>query len=276
MELLEPSTWGEFQDVLRNLQEVLEEASEGRKRDLRGGWIFRGQSDHSWSLKTTLERHDASLTDCLEYYRTAYRAKHHVEALTNRHIKTPTVDEYRMLLSTGDEPYPFDDYPAYSYLAYLRHHGFPSPLLDWTESPYVAAFFAFRNAHPSSERVAIFAFAEYFAGMKMMATGEPVIQGRGPYVTTDPRHVLQQCCYTTCAARLNGRWNYVSHEAIFGESDPTKEGQDVLYKITLPASLKDEVMDELDRYNINAHTLFGSEDALIETVVRRHWSRKEK
>src|SRR5579871_975887 len=36
-------------------------------------------------------------------------------------------------------------FPGYDYMAYLRHHGFPSPLLDWTRSPYVAAFFAFRD-----------------------------------------------------------------------------------------------------------------------------------
>jgi hypothetical protein len=35
--------------------------------------------------------------------------------------------------------------PCYPYLAYLRHHGFPSPLLDWTESASVAAYFAYMH-----------------------------------------------------------------------------------------------------------------------------------
>jgi len=48
--------------------------------------------------------------------------------------------------------------PAYSYLAHLRHNGFPSPLLDWTQSPYVAAYFAF--ARPQGEQVALYVYCE--------------------------------------------------------------------------------------------------------------------
>lgn len=48
---------------------------------------------------------------------------------------------------------------AYSYMAHLRHHAFPSPLLDWTESPYVAAYFAFAKAEDAHD-VAVHIFVE--------------------------------------------------------------------------------------------------------------------
>lgn len=91
--------------------------------------------------------------------------------------------------------------PGYEYFAYLRHHGYPSPLLDWTASPYIAAFFAFRNVAPTVDKVSVYVYLEYAGFGKIGSNDAPSIKTFGPYATIHSRHILQQSSYTICAIR---------------------------------------------------------------------------
>ena len=225
--------------------------------------LFRGQANYNWPLETTLERARPAFSELAEYYRAIAVAKVQVETFTNR--RWDEIDYLTILKSFEDyETLRSASLPAYDYLVYLRHHGFPSPLLDWTRSMYVAAFFAFQA--PKADRVAIFAYQEPAGRGKVGSSALPRIIALGPNVRSHPRHFLQQGEYTLCCEFSGGTWHSRSHSSVFRKSE---DNQDRLWKFTLPSSEGATVLKRLDEYNINAFSLFQSEESLLETLARR-------
>jgi len=102
--------------------------------------LFRGHSDASWKLQTTLERCINREFTEFDYYRTIRDVRPAVVSITEKEWSLPEFEG-------GTKPP-----TGYEFMIYLRHHGFPSPLLDWTRSPYVAAFLPF--AHHKYQRTA--------------------------------------------------------------------------------------------------------------------------
>lgn len=92
--------------------------------------------------------------------------------------------------------------------------------------------------------------------------------GCGPRIRTHRRHYAQQAEYTYCRQRVDKEWIYSSHERALKD---TNDGQDVLQKYILPASIRSEALEELDSMNINAYTLFGSEEGLAEMLANREY-----
>lgn len=90
------------------------------------------------------------------------------------------------------------------FLAFLQHNGFPTPLLDWTESPYVAAYFAFEGVNhfrPQSEDVAIFAFNQKawtstFKQVYDFADFTPHVSVLRPRQVGNHKLAVQQGCFT--------------------------------------------------------------------------------
>ncbi|MDD5319411.1 MAG: FRG domain-containing protein [Methylococcales bacterium] len=229
--------------------------------------LFRGQSNSEWGLETTLERNFGENIGLEYYYQGVCIALPQIETYTGERWSITSYDEYINWVKKcrGDNRNFAFDFLGYEFMAYLRHHGFPSPLLDWSRSPFVAAFFAFR--HAKKGKVSIYAYCEYPKQFKSGQSGKPLIRVLGPYIRSHKRHFQQQSWYTVCAMVQppieSEDSYYAKHESVFSE---TNDEQDALWKFNLPASEREKVLRHLNRYNLNAFSLFGSEESLCETV----------
>jgi hypothetical protein len=267
MQTIEVKDWQMFEQRLRELcgTEVSGKTPE---------FLFRGVGDSTWELTTTLERAGEEGVGISDYYGLISRLKPQIESFTGSAWEIASYPDVKRLLQDYDTwaDHRFPKPSEYSYMVHLRHHGLPSPLLDWSRSPYVAAFFAFRSAvKPREGKVSIYAFSEMPKGFKVTGSGKSWIRRMGPYVTTHRRHFLQQCDYTICAAFKEigdqpGEWHFAKHEGVFQRGEPH---QDFLWKFSIPYTERLKVLDLLDTYNLNAFSLFESDESLMETLAIR-------
>ena len=250
------NTWEQLQAEIGELIESLGERSEKL--------LFRGQSDSSWKIDTTVERKLKLPISLSRYYRFAYTAKPKLETFINTTWDNPTPSEFDRWLEEKDT-LTFFDLPGYDYLAYLRHHGFPSPFIDWTASSYIAAFFAFNGcSHIENGYISVYCYLEHADVGKIRSSDQPAIYVFGPYVKVDKRHVLQQSQYSICVELDESNSHiFANHELVLTKAD---EKQDRLWKFNVPNAERNKALKSLNKMNINSYSLFGSEDSLVESI----------
>jgi hypothetical protein len=170
-----------------------------------------------------------------------------------------------------------------SFMVYLRQHGFPSPLLDWTSDPYRAAFFAFSGVEEGAREVAIYVFREWAGPMgECRRDREATAMGFGHHIrNTSPRHAKQLAQYTWCVKKSSSGkcldyYVFSDHEEAVnlpgfqmkdGVCIDVERAQNIVRKYTLPASERRKVLASLAQRRISKCTLFGrSTDDLLEDL----------
>ncbi len=262
------NNWEEFDVQLKNIISKYGKYPDGENGD-ENRILYRGQADSEWNLNTTLDRYGLLENTVQNYLDITLRCINAIESFTEKKFNLP---EKEIIINEINNKSNFLELhlPTYEYWIYLRHHGFPSPFLDWTASPYIAAFFAF-SVKNKAERCSIYVYIERPKGVKSHLDPGPKIWTFGHETKAHKRHFLQQSWYTIALKAdqfIPDKPEYnnhriISHEEIFKSS--VKE-QDLIIKITIPKKEASKVLEYLDHYNINHYSLFQSEESLIQTL----------
>ena len=162
-------------------------------------------------------------------------------------------------------------------MAIMQHHGAPTRLLDFTKSPFVAAFFALEGATGDAAIFAINTPALWRATPDFDASlTRDVIDPREPdnfarYFAPNDRALLW------CGEPAEMDMRLVAQSGLFvvpGQIDRTLEQilehypsqQPLMKKIVLPYTLRERMMRTLYRMNITHATLFPDLDGLARSI----------
>lgn len=98
---------------------------------------FRGHSDSEWKLEPTIIRYIDTMENNANIKKYYFGEQQELTALVIKKLHTNFKNN---LIANNDLPQ--DIVEKIDLWQYGQHFGLPSPLLDWTYSPYIALFFA--------------------------------------------------------------------------------------------------------------------------------------
>jgi hypothetical protein len=227
--------------------------------------LFRGQADSIWPLTTTLERFSKNRWTIKNYCELVINCVAQIESLKQHTSIFPEISDIRQeLLENFDQVLVHIPNAISFYWTYLRHYGFPSPLLDWSTSPYIAGFFAF-SENTKAKKVAIFAFIDSI-NEKHIWLGRPQITSKWLNIHSNERHNRQKSCYTVATKAIKKDHEFVRYDKVVNENEIN---QDILIKFIIPSYESMKALKFLDQHNINYYSLIGNHEALLKTLAFR-------
>ena len=225
-------TWSEYKDYVVALSEYQ--------------YMFRGQPCRN-RLRTSFHRTGRS--DILRFVREDIPALH-------RNLSARTSHFFRLADASENG----------AFYNLVQHHGYPTPLLDWTYSPFVAAYFAFHEFQSSDEPARIFVFDKLnwtkdFNQVQQIAHVKPHFSILEALAIGNERMVPQQAL--SSVSNIDDIESYIF----------SKETSDKTYLtvIDLPHSERQKALRELAFMGITAGSLFPGLDGACKELRSRYF-----
>lgn len=203
-------------------------------------YIYRGHGNSSWKLEPTLDRIVSSPT--------SFKRQEHLHKF-----------KFSVRGRRGDHPSTIDNENGWWALG--QHHGLATPLLDWTESPFVALYFAMVSAwKETGGSCCVWALSQGTVQLLSLRIDnddsiddvddrKPVVELVRPMSDENARLVNQRGLFT------RGPNNVPLEEWIQEHSDDKSPAWSLI-KITIPKAGAEDCLRYLNRMNINHATLF--------------------
>jgi len=208
-------------------------------------YIWRGQRRADWSLSTTLDR----LFNRLELLPGSS------ERLEERSVEHLAAFKYAARGRRGNNPAVLSEN---EWWALGQHFGLATPLLDWTRSPFAAAYFAFeelatdetdyRVVYALDQKAVLAKNSELEEGPSFEKGRLPIIEFVDPLSDENQRLVSQGGCFTRAPIGTPiEKWIAQAFEA---STEP------ILWRIEIPDTDRSLCLRALNRMNINHLSLF--------------------
>lgn len=246
--------------MIKNLRQYDEEIERLRLSATDAVILYRGQTNSEWKLKSSLERMGINEIGCKDYYWYIDKLKPLINPLIE--------NKFTRKITSAGYPFDFKQYeagswslPEMEYITYLRHHGFPTPMIDWTESHYIALFFACEDFATSETDGKIVVYNERLTG-RIGGNDIPELRRIGKYVETDKRHFAQQSQYLIPII-YEDKWKFIPFQGVL---DNDKNDYDFI-ELEIDKESKMSLIRGLRQMNINRYTMYLDEDSLIRNFA---------